>query len=286
MKWYDKYRVAFECAPVDIPSEVREEVKDKMKHFHPEKPLCSVVVIAHNEERHIWGCLWSLVDNQCDFPVELIVVSNNSMDHTDAILEEVGVSWYREERKGPGFARQCGLDKAKGKYHVCIDSDTLYPPYYIATHVKALQTPGIVCTYGLWSFLPDKEHSSLGLWFYEFLRDIYLKIQNVNRPELCVRGMVLAFHTDYGKKIGYRTNIIRGEDGMMSLGLKQYGKLRLLTSRKVRAVTCNTTLNGGGSLLKNFFSRLRKGLRNIRLLFTTQSEYVDQEYNLIDKTKK
>lgn len=282
MAWYNKYLNAFECPYQEVSKEIRGEIAAKMHFFRQETtPLCSVVAIAHNEEKHILGCLWSLVDNICDFPVEIIVVSNNSTDATEQLLDEVGVLWYSEAKKGPGFARQCGLNHARGKYHICIDSDTLYPPHYIATHVKFLQRSNIVCTYGLWSFLPDSQHSKFGLFFYEQLRDFYLSLQNINRPELCVRGMVLAFRTDYGKKVGYKTNIIRGEDGMMAMGLKQYGKLKFLKSYKARVITCSGTLDRGGSLIKNTWSRFKKGIRNFRLLFTTQSKYEDQDYNVI-----
>ena len=288
MAWYSKYLAAFERHYQDVSNEIKKEIADKMLRFRQDDttPVCSVVAIAHNEEKHILGCLWSLVDNICDFPVEIIVVSNNSTDAKEQLLNEVGVLWYSEEKKGPGFARQCGLNHARGKYHICIDSDTLYPPYYVATHVKHLDKGSIVCTYGLWSFLPDAHHSKSGLFFYELLRDFYLSLQNINRPELCVRGMVLAFRTDIGRKIGYNTSILRGEDGMMALGLKQYGKLKFLKSRKARAITCNGTLDGGGNLARNAWSRFKKGIRNIKKQITTQSKYDDRDYNVIKKDER
>lgn len=285
MAWYDKYLIAFERPYSTVPQTVKQEVADKLEKLslQAEDPLVSVVLIAHNEERHILSCLWSLVNNICDFPIEIIVVSNCSTDATESILDELGAYWFQELKKGPGFARQCGLNHARGMYHVCIDVDTLYPPLYIATHVSYLKKKDIVCTYGFWSFLPDEHHSKLGLFFYEFLRDIYLSLQNISRPELCVRGMTLAFRTEYGKQVGYKTNIIRGEDGMMALGLKKYGKLKLLHTRKARAMTCSSTLDGGGGLLQNLWSRCVTAIKRTRLLFSSQTEYKDQDYNLIKK---
>ena len=65
--------------------------------------------------------------------------------------------------------------------------------------IKVLQDKEVAGAYALWSFLPNEHH--LGLFFYETLRDLYLKIQNLNRPELNVRGMAFAFHTETaGKK--------------------------------------------------------------------------------------
>ena len=42
-----------------------------------------------------------------------------------------------------------------------------------------------------------------------------------------VRGMVFAFQTDTAHKVGFRTDIIRGEDGSLALGLKKYGKIKI-----------------------------------------------------------
>lgn len=284
MAWYEKYLVAFERPYKDVPAEIKETVREKLIQFSPqETPLCSVVLIAHNEEKHLLGCLWSLCDNMVDFSTEIIVADNHSTDSTPQILEELGVIWFEEERKSPGFARQCGLDHARGKFHICIDTDTLYPPHYIATHVRNLQREGMACTYGLWSFLPSEGRSKMGLFFYELFRDIYLSIMNINRPELCVRGMTLAFRTDWGKQVGYRTNIIRGEDGMMANGLKKFGKLKMLRTRKARPMTSCGTLAGGGSMLRNVWSRCKKAAHTLDLLVTRQEEYEDRDYNLIKK---
>lgn len=282
MAWYSKYLVAFEQNPATIPENVVYEISKKISVFHEQiEPICSIVVIAHNEERRILGCLWSLAENILDVPAEIIVVNNNSTDKTTDLLDKVGACWYDEKQKGPGFARQCGLNKARGKYHLCIDSDTLYPPYYIVTHLNYLSMPNVVCTYGLWSFIPDEKHSKIGLFFYESLRDIYLRLQNIKRPELCVRGMVMGFRTDLGRQIGYRTDIIRGEDGSLALALKQFGKLKFITTSKVRAVTCSSTLDGGGGLLANLLHRLKKVVQQFGGLFSSKLEYKDEESNLI-----
>lgn len=287
MAWYDKYLVAFEHPFSTVPETVKLEVSSKLKKLSliKEEPLASVVLIAHNEEQRILSCLWSLVDNICDFPIEIIIVNNNSTDATGAILDELGARWFQEKRKGPGFARQCGLDQSKGKYYICIDSDTMYPPYYISTHVRYLKKEGVVCTYGLWSFLPDEKHSRWGLKVYEFMRDLYINFQNIRRPELCVRGMVMAFRTELGRGIGFNTNIVRGEDGRMAFDLKKYGHLRLLRTNKVRPVTCNSIMKGD-DLWGNFWRRVRKRLKTITLFFTVADEYKDGDNNKIDKMKK
>lgn len=281
MKWYKKYLPVYETPFNRVHEEVTEKIKNKLSKIQHPHPEVSVIAIAHNEESHLLGCLWSLCDNVTDFPIEILVVNNHSTDATAEILKNTGATWFDETQKGPGFARQCGLNHAKGKYHICIDADTLYPPFYIQTMVQELKKKDTVAVYGLWSFIPDEKHPRSGLFFYELLRDIHLKIQNIKRPELCVRGMVFAFHTESAKKYGFRTDILRGEDGSLALELKKEGKIKFLTTNKVRVYTGNGTLNAEGSLLNNLKNRIIKAFKIANFLFTKQQTYKDDESNLI-----
>lgn len=281
-KWYTKYLQVFEKPINQISNETLIMIRDQLKEFTTnDSPLVSVVLIAHNEELHLVSCLWSLSENRCQFPMEILVANNNSTDRTEEILQLLEVNYFNEKRKGPGYARQCGLDHAKGKYYICIDADTLYPPFYIQTHVKELIKPNVVGTFSLWSFMIDKNNSKFGLWLYENLRDIYLRLQSIKRPELCVRGMAFGFKTQIGQKIGFRTDIIRGEDGSLALAMKPYGKLIFITSRKARVLTSNSTLNAKGNLLINLWIRIIKGCKGINGLFIRKKTYQDDESNLI-----
>ena len=46
-----------------------------------------------------------------------------------------------------------------------------------------------------------------------------------------------AYRTEYARKTGIRTDIIRGEDGYLALQLKQFGKIAFVRKRRARAVT-------------------------------------------------
>jgi hypothetical protein len=149
--------------------------------------------------------------------------------------------------------------------------------------VDALLPDKYSCAYGLWSFLPDEEISSLQLKAYEFMRDVYLFFQHFRRPELNVRGMVFAFKTDLARKYGFRNDIIRGEDGSLALNLKQDGKIRFVHSRKVRPVTSNSILKvQGSSLWDEIVHRIKKGTRGLAGLFVSAKSYQDKNDNLID----
>ena len=55
--------------------------------------------------------------------------------------------------------------------------------------------------------------------------------------------MAFSFNTETGRRFGFRTDIIRGEDGSLALAMKPYGKIVFITSRKARVLTSNGTLN-------------------------------------------
>ncbi|WP_298652995.1 glycosyltransferase family A protein [uncultured Proteiniphilum sp.] len=282
MPWYTKYLSVFEKPFSSVPPEIVEEVKEKLHRLNSEQPLASVVVVAHNEETRLLSCLWSLSENICRYPVEIIGVNNNSDDRTGEVFEATGIPVYFEEKKSCGYARRCGLNHARGKYYICIDSDTMYPPHYIETMITGLQKPGVIAVSSLWSFMPDTNHSKWGLKMYELLRDLYIRAIYLNRPERGVRGMVFAYIAEYGRKVGYRVELVRGEDGSMALGLRKYGKIKLITSRKARALTASNTLDADGSLFDSFKVRVTRALKNFNFFFTKQTKpSQDEESNLI-----
>lgn len=283
MIWYKKYLTVYEKPFNEAPLPIIEQIKNNLQRLQNNAPLVSVIIIAYNEENHLLANLWSLSENQCRYPLEIFGIDNNSSDHTAKIYQKVAVPYYIEHRKGPGFARNCGLGHAKGKYCICIDADTMYPPYYIETMTKNLEKKNIVGAFSLWSYIPDRKHSWLSIKLYEFLRDNYLRLQAIKRPELCVRGMVFAHDTEKSKKIGgFRTDIIRGEDGSLALELKKFGKLKFIHNRKARPVTGFGTVDKDGSFFDSFKTRAIKAIKGFTGLFTSKKIYKDEESNLIN----
>lgn len=281
MSWYKKYLSVYEKPYSELPDSIFDEVKNKISKLQSDCPIVTVSVIGYNEERHLLACLWSLSEMQCKYPVEIIGVDNDSKDKTAEIFLRTGVPFYRETQHSCGFARSCGLNHARGKYHINIDSDTMYPPKYVETMIKALEKPGIVGASSLWSYIPDENHPWLGVKIYEFMRDTHLMLQSFKRPELSVRGLVFAYHTEPGRKIGIRTDIIRGEDGSLALGLKQYGKIKFIRKRQARAITGYGTVSTDGSFFNSFKVRIIKSLKDIGSYFTKKSDYKDEDSNLI-----
>lgn len=280
MAWYDKYLSIYGKTVDEIPDNIYEEINKNLSLKQSDQPLISVVVIAYNEERRLAACLWSLSELQTHYPIEILGVNNNSKDRTEEVYQRLGLPYYNELQQSPGFARQCGLNHAKGKYHFCIDADTFYPPLYVDLMMTKLLKPDVACVSSFWSFYPDEKHSAFGLAIFELIRDSFLFIQHFKRPELCVRGMVFAFNADYARQVKIRTDIRRGEDGSLALSLKQFGKIAFLYNRKARPVTGYGTLNEE-SLWQSFLYRVKVQLKGITRIFYTKDHYEDSDDNLV-----
>jgi glycosyltransferase involved in cell wall biosynthesis len=279
--WYDKYLSIYGKSPEEIPEAILDEIKVKLAARQSKDPLVSVVVIAYNEECRLPACLWSLSELRSKYPIEILGVNNNSKDRTEAVYQRLGLPYFNESRQSPGFARQCGLENAKGKYHFCIDADTFYPHRYVDLMMTKLTMSDVSCVSSFWSFFPDENHSRFGLFLFEFIRDAFLFVQHFKRPELCVRGMVFAFNADYARQVKIRTDIRRGEDGSLALSLKPFGKIAFLYNRQARPVTGYGTI-GSQSLWKSFVQHVKVQSRGLSRIFSKKEFYEDSDDNLVN----
>ena len=113
---------------------------------------------------------------------------------------------------------------------------------------------------------------------YEFFRDCYLKIQNINRPELTVRGLAFGYYTENALKEGYRVELLRGEDGSMALSMKKYGKIKFVYDKRCRVITGYGGLKEK-SILAAMWHRLK--FYGIGRLFSKTDHYEDAPDNFL-----
>ena len=278
--WYDKYLTIYGKPFSGVPKDIIIGTRERLAQLQSSEPLVSVVVIAYNEECRLAACLWSLSELNTRYPIEIMGVNNNSKDNTEAVYQSLGVPYHNETRQSPGFARQCGLQHARGKYHFFIDADTFYPSCYVDKMMAKLQKPNVSCVGTFWSFYPDENHSAFGLFWFELIRDMFFWVQHFKRPELNIRGMTFAFNADYARQCTIRTDIRRGEDGSLALSLKKFGKIAFLYDRQARPVTGYGTI-GNQSMWRSFVDRVKIQMRGITRIFHSTDHYEDTEDNLV-----
>lgn len=263
----------------DLTQEELTDLKVKISKFKSDDPDVSIMIPAWNEENNIFRTLSSLSSNITSLKVEIVVINNNSTDKTQEVLDEIGVRTYLQSIQGTAFARQLGLEKAKGRYHLCADSDSFYPPNWIDLMCAPLRSEnGTVGVYGRYSFIPLKNESRIPWYFYEKVTGLLVRIRKSRREHINFLGFNMGFITAVGRSnggfnvlqtrtfdnaMGSDNFVEEAEDGRMAVNLKKTGSLKLVTNAKARVLTSSRRINAEGGLLKSFKHRLFKHSRQI-----------------------
>lgn len=92
-----------------------------------ESPVVSVIVPVYNREQYIGRCIESIV-GQSYTDIELILIDDGSTDLSGGICQEYAlkderVTYIKKRNEGAGFARNTGMDLAKGDFLFFVDSD-------------------------------------------------------------------------------------------------------------------------------------------------------------------
>lgn len=135
--WYTIYHVPEKEAPSEI-----EDVLDYIEQERPvalppsaeivsAPPKISVIVPVYGVEREIRECIES-IQKQTLKELEIITVNDCSPDSSQAIIDEMATEDRRirpivlKENVGQGFARNRGLDAARGEYIWFLDADDFF----------------------------------------------------------------------------------------------------------------------------------------------------------------
>jgi len=110
----------------------------------------SVIIPVFNAQVSIYSCLQCLLKQE-RMPDEILLVENGSTDRSVEIIEEfinknndIPIRLLREEKKGPGNARNKGIREAKGDIIAFTDSDCMAEHRWIKNIEKAFNDhPGL-----------------------------------------------------------------------------------------------------------------------------------------------
>ncbi len=251
--------------PEEVSPVVYGQIRKKMQALRPERPLVSIVIIAHNEEKDILRTLSSLADTESEMPTELIVVNNNSTDRTQEILDKCGVKSVTESRQGIGWARQAGLEAARGSIIINGDADSIYPPGWSEAMAKPLLEIAEVNTvYSRYSFIPSRTFfaARLLLRIHEAFASGLFSIRRRHADPVNVMGFSFGFRkADAVALGGFQVDAKhRWEDGLMVLALTEKGKIHLVRSNAARVWTSDRRLMIDGGYRKAFWQRTLKHL--------------------------
>jgi glycosyltransferase involved in cell wall biosynthesis len=107
-------------------------------------PRFSIIIPTYNRLPYLKKTLNSIWEQSfTDF--EIIVVDDGSTDGTVNYLRELGggcVELFRQDNRGPGAARNLGVEHARGEYTAFLDSDDVWFPWTLKTYAAIVEKTG------------------------------------------------------------------------------------------------------------------------------------------------
>jgi glycosyltransferase involved in cell wall biosynthesis len=265
--WLKKYDFQYDGFH-QIPAKLFHEINMNLAKLRSENPLVSVIIPAWNEEVNILKTIASLASTKTIYPLEIIVINNNSTDGTQLTLNHLSIKSYFQHIQGWGPARQMGLEMANGEYVLLADADCIYPACWVDKMVNTLLQDDVVCVYGRYSFISENGYPRWKLFLLEKMKDLAAGLRHLKRPYLNAYGMSMGFVRKYGLKAGFVMHKIRGEDGRMCFDLMQYGKVKQVSSAKARVWTRPRTLKLDGSFANALYKRCKKEVKRLHTFLT------------------
>lgn len=122
-----------------------------------DKVLTSLVITTYNRAALLAKALESVAQSQIADPahVEVIVVDNNSTDHTRQAVEEVrargfpfSLRYVLEPRRGVSHARNRGAEEATGTYVAYMDDDQVIDKHYLSRIESVFRATRAMCVGG------------------------------------------------------------------------------------------------------------------------------------------
>lgn len=110
--------------------------------------MISIIIPIYNQANHLDNCLVSIKKQTYD-NYEIIVVDDGSSDHIKTIINKyrkifgLKISYFEQENRGAGAARNRGAGIAKGEYIIFCDADVIMEPNMLELMIKTLrENPG------------------------------------------------------------------------------------------------------------------------------------------------
>jgi glycosyltransferase involved in cell wall biosynthesis len=162
-------------------------------------PLVSVILVVSNGERYIRSALHSIF-KQNYFPLEIIVVDGQSVDHTAAIAQSFkSVKYLHQAEQGLANGRNTGIEAAEGDLIAFLDSDDLWTTHKLSIQVDCLlQNPEIQYVNSLVKLFVDPGYSPRSGYTMKFLEQAHIgRTPGTLVARRSVFDLVGLFNTDF-----------------------------------------------------------------------------------------
>ncbi len=192
----------------------------------------TIAIPAHNEEAKIADCIQSILDQNLDFPFEIIVINNASTDKTEEIVRKMNIKVINVPTKGLYYARSAGLNYAQSEFMIYLDADTRLKKGWIQQILTYLEKhQDVVAVSSNFKYYDADYIQGLILtilqWTVTPLTLLFLRL--IGKPDFLI-GSAFAIRTAALKKAGGFDEgfIFYGEDIATSYRISSQGKVRYL----------------------------------------------------------
>lgn len=223
-----------------------------------QKPICSVVIAAHNAENYITEAIQSL-QLQTLQDIEIIVVDDFSTDSTvEAVLNimkmDARVSLIKLARnKGQSSALNTGILAAKGQYIAFMDADDLALPLRLEVQISAMENDTQLILVGGSVITMCGVTSADGLiWHYE-TDSARIKISSLFKSEFMTGSMCFRLKAILKHHLFFDPNITVGADWELSIRAMQFGNVINLqeTLLRYRIHGCQLTTDMSDNIMSS-----------------------------------
>jgi glycosyltransferase involved in cell wall biosynthesis len=194
----------------------------------------SVIIPVYNRPDELQQLLKSL-SKQTFSDFEVIVVEDGSELSSESIVQDfrtrLSIIYFYQENCGQGFARNNGMELAKGEYFVFFDSDCVIPPNYFSILNTAVDSRRLDAHGG-----PDDAGEDFSDWqkamnfsMTSFWTTGGIRGKLKNPAKYQARGYNMGFSRAVYKKLGGFVHPNMAEDIELSIRIKKAGfKLELV----------------------------------------------------------
>ena len=189
----------------------------------------SFIIPVFNRPEEIRELLESFCALESPKTFEIVIIEDGSTLDSKLIVEHfqdlLKISYYAKENTGPGHSRNYGMERAKGRYFIILDSDCILPPSYLEAVISKLNTHYVDGFGG-----PDAAKAS----FTEFQKAInfsmtsYMTTGGIRGGKISVenyepRSFNMGISKEAFQATGGFGRIHPGEDPDLSIRLKEMG---------------------------------------------------------------
>jgi glycosyltransferase involved in cell wall biosynthesis len=230
----------------------------------------SIIIIAHNEEKYIEKCIFSIL-NQTRKADEIILIAHNCTDRTIEIARNFPITIIPFiGDAGIVNARIEGLNHIQGDIILCIDADSFAKNNWVETMIKTLQMNNNILV-GSWVKFKGNAFGKLSNIFNK-----YFCVSKNEKATIWIWGPSLAFwgkDKDLVQEIFHKSIILSEklklsrvvDDYWLALFMNKKGNTQVINTTNVtvqtketstqKAILRNIENHRNGCKIKNYFNK-------------------------------